>query len=458
MTGLTTMSQWLPSFSQHLTWSAIALLVYVLTTRARGARRAPTTAIAWVMGLALLPYLVLPLFLAFGQRKFRAVRHPPTVSPSSHGHWAAALLDSFGLEPPTPVRTRFHADGAQAREALWEIFQGARRRLDVCTFIIGDDAFGREVLEVLAHQARHGVQVRLLLDGFGALSVPRHYLQALEAAGGQVAVFRPLFAWRRMGPRNLRNHRKLVIADGIRLWAGGRNLAAEYFEGRDGRPPWTDLSFDLTGAVAAAASRQFETDWAGALGQQPLRTSATVGVEGESLAQFLPSGPDQAEDTAQALLVDACFRARNRLMAVTPYFVPDDNLRTAMRLATRRGVHVTLLLPVASNHRLTDFARARALRELAAAGADIRLLPQMAHAKAVVVDDALALCGSINLDLRSLLLNYESAVVFYGAADIAWLTKWIDELAMQGAPFVARPPGLLRDIGEGLLLTIAFQL
>src|SRR5882757_6868485 len=165
------MSAWLPSLSQHLMWSAVALLVYVLTTRARGARRAPTAAIAWVMGLALLPYLVLPLFLAFGQRKFKAVPKPSTVSPSAHGHWAAALLDSFGLEPPTPVRARFHADGAQAREALWEIFQSARQRLDVCTFIIGDDAFGREVLELLARQARHGVQVRLLLDGFGALSV-----------------------------------------------------------------------------------------------------------------------------------------------------------------------------------------------------------------------------------------------------------------------------------------------
>jgi len=87
-------------------WSAVALLVYVLTTRARGARRAPTAAIAWVMGLALLPYLVLPLFLAFGQRKFKAVPKPSTVSPSAHGHWAAALLDSFGLEPPTPVQTR----------------------------------------------------------------------------------------------------------------------------------------------------------------------------------------------------------------------------------------------------------------------------------------------------------------------------------------------------------------
>ena len=86
------------------------------------------------------------------------------------------------------------------------------------------------------------------------------------------------------------------------------------------------------------------------------------------------------------------------------------------------------------------------------------MLPFMAHAKAVVVDDDLAMCGSINLDLRSLLVNHEAAVVFYGEADIAWMAQWVTATAATGEVYRARRPGLLRDVAEGLLLTIAFQL
>ena len=176
------------------------------------------------------------------------------------------------------------------------------------------------------------------------------------------------------------------------------------------------------------------------------------------MAQFLPSGPDQTEDTAHALLIDACFRAEHRILAITPYFVPGDGLRDALRLAARRGVQVTIAMPAQSNHRLADFVRARAMRDLARAGVSFRMLPFMAHAKAVVVDDELAMCGSINLDLRSLLLNHEAAVVFYGHDDIEWLAEWIETTASAGEPYRARRPGLLRDVAEGLLLTVAFQL
>jgi cardiolipin synthase len=181
-------------------------------------------------------------------------------------------------------------------------------------------------------------------------------------------------------------------------------------------------------------------------------------VENGSLAQFLPSGPDQVEDTAQSLLIDACYRARRRLLMVTPYFVPDDSLRAAMRLAARRGVKVTIAIPQRSNHILADFVRTRPMRDLAAAGVEFRMLPMMVHAKAVVIDETLAMCGSINVDLRSLLLNHEAAVVFYGAAEIEWLAQWIAAMAQRGSVFEVKPPGLLRDIAEGLLLTIAFQL
>jgi len=101
------------------------------------------------------------------------------------------------------------------------------QRVDVCTFIIGNDAFGHDVLARLAQRAREGIAVRVLLDGFGALSLPRGHFNALREAGGEVAVFRPIFSLRHNGPRNLRNHRKATIADDQWLWSGGRNLAGE---------------------------------------------------------------------------------------------------------------------------------------------------------------------------------------------------------------------------------------
>jgi cardiolipin synthase len=228
------------------------------------------------------------------------------------------------------------------------------------------------------------------------------------------------------------------------------------------------LTFDLQGPVAAAAASQFESDWVAAGGKPasvdvdaaaaPSAGSAATTGGALSEAQFLPSGPDQSEDTVHSLLIDACFHARERLLAVTPYFVPDVSLETAMRLAARRGVQIDLCIPANSNHRLADFARNRALRSLSQAGVNVHLLPYMSHAKAVVFDHTLGLAGSINLDSRSLLLNYECAVVFYGPAEINWLASWIEALIPKTALFDYRRPSLLRDLCEGLLLTVAYQL
>jgi len=449
---------WLPTPSQHFLVSAIALLVYILTSRALDQRRAPTSAIAWVLGLALVPYLMLPLYLLFGQRKLKPVAIPYVGVVVEGPHWAAELIESFGLAPPSSCKVRMHADGALARDALFKLIDDARQTIDISTFIIGNDAFGRDVVAHLASRAREGVQVRLLLDGFFAILVPRRYLKELRGAGAKVAVFRPFFSLRRLGPRNLRNHRKLVVVDDRFLWCGGRNLAAEYFLGDASGAIWPDLSFDLEGPVAVAAGRQFDLDWNTTQLRTPIRERVATDISGGELAQFLPSGPDQVEDTAQSLLIDGCYRARRRLLIVTPYFVPDDSLRAAMRLAARRGVKVTIAIPQRSNHVLADFVRSRPMRDLAAAGVEFRLLPRMVHAKAVVIDETLAMCGSINLDLRSLLLNHEAAVVFYGRPTIDWLADWISATAGQGAFYRAEPPGLLRDIAEGVLLTVAFQL
>jgi cardiolipin synthase len=480
------MNIWFPRITAHSLIVVLSLLAYILTTRAERERRPPSIAIAWVLGMIALPYVVLPMYLMFGRRKFlRIGARRADVRPDT-GRWAEDLLDSFGLAPSAPAVIRLHQDGRESASALFSTMSGASSRLDVCTYIIGNDSFGREAMDRMMDCARRGVTVRLLLDGVGAVQLPRSYFKHLQRAGVQTAIFSPLFARKIQGPRNLRNHRKMAIADCVRLWAGGRNLAAEYFLGEGGTPAWRDLTFDLEGAAANAAATQFEADWVAAGGapassgspeaalvnvaaaQRPAaaaqRPAAAAPPTATSVpptaasAQFLPSGPDQTEDTVHALLIDACFQARERLLAVTPYFVPDVSLETAMRLAARRGVRIDLVIPAVSNHRLADYARNRALRSLSQAGVNIYLLPYMNHAKAVVLDHSLALSGSVNLDSRSLLLNYECAVVFYGTAEIDWLANWIEALIPETKPFVCTRPGLLRDLGEGLLLTLAYQL
>jgi cardiolipin synthase len=457
------MSDWIPTVSLHSLAIVVSLLTYILTTRAERERRPPSIAIAWVLGMIALPYLVLPTYLMFGRRKLPRKTLPRSGARPNAGHWAKDLIESFGLASSAPAAINMHQDGRDSAAALFSIMASAVSRLDVCTYILGDDAFGREVMQRMIERARRGVEVRLLLDGVGALQVPRSCFKTLELGGVETEIFSPLFARRTQGPRNLRNHRKMVIADGARLWAGGRNLAAEYFDGVAGAPPWRDLTFDLQGPVAGAAAAQFEFDWVAA-GGKPTSAAVTAAVprnaSGAILgeAQFLPSGPDQSEDTVHALLIDACFQSTDRMLAVTPYFVPDVSLETAMRLAARRGVRIDLCIPAKSNHRLADFARSRALRSLSQAGVNIHLLPHMSHAKAVVFDHSLAVSGSVNLDSRSLLLNYESAVVFYGRQEINWLVQWINGQIAETVPFDCRPPGLLRDLCEGLLLSVAYQL
>jgi cardiolipin synthase A/B len=451
-------TDWFPRVTAHSLAIVLSVLTYVLTTRAERERRPPSIAISWVLGLIALPYLALPMYLLFGRRKLPRKVTPCLSTPTDGTRWAERLIESFGLPGAAPARVRLHGDGAVSRSALLALMRRAERRLDMCTYILGRDPFGEEMSAEMIGCVKRGVRVRFLIDGVGAIWLSRAWFHRMHAAGVETAVFSPLLARKTQGPRNLRNHRKWAIADGEVLWSGGRNLAAEYFCGAPGKPAWSDLTFDLEGPVAVFSANRFGVGWCATGGAAASRASVAATDTEAGLTQFLPSGPDQTEDTVRALLIDACFHANERILAVTPYFVPDSSLETAIRLAVRRGVKLDLCIPAKSNHRLADFVRNRSLRALASAGACIHLLHGMNHAKAVVFDRSLAICGSPNLDARSLLLNYESAVVFYGTPEIEWLANWIGDLIPQADGFDARAPGLWRDLAEGLLLTLAYQL
>ena len=496
----------------HAILSSVGLLIYAVGSHALQQRRHPAAAIGWVLLILLMPELGLPLYLMFGTRKLpKAARRADAraeagPAPAGVPDWVHRLTASMALPAPASYDAlHVHADGTAARLALWDTIASARTRLDVCTFILGSDDFGDEVLDRLIERARAGVAVRLIVDGVGTWMGGRRDFTRAAEAGVQVALFAPPFRapllqpWR--GRTNLRTHRKVVIADGLRLWGGGRNLSGEYFEGRGDDAPWVDLSFDLRGALVRSAQAQFDADWAfanarrgggleamgvatsgsaaprpdvadasvpfapsDAVFARPASTPAAIDcgslltAPAAPIGQMIPSGPDFADDTVHALLITSCYRARDRILIVTPYLVPDENLLTALALAARRGVVVDVVMPARSNHRLADIARRRPMRDLAAAGARLWLTPSMTHAKAVVVDRHIALAGSVNLDSRSLFLNFELMTAFYVPSEIARFEAWIDALRHTAQRARPQSVGLARHVGEGLVLWLAFQL
>jgi cardiolipin synthase len=464
------------AFLLHTAVVLAALLIYAISTHTSGQRRHPSAAIAWVLMITLLPYVGMPLYLFLGTRKFvrpaRRTLQPPNASaqaPVLQG-CAIATLEGMGLAAPVANRrVRFHRDGIAAWDEFAALVSSAQKQLDICTFILASDALGERVVRLLEARAAAGVQIRLLLDAVGSWQTAAGHVRRLRSAGVDVRWFMPLLHNPLKGRVNLRNHRKLAIADQQLVWSGGRNLAAEYFTGERPQPPWIDLGFTVEGPLAAQMQALFDSHWH--YSQGPRRPDDHPGATPQAMAespvpasalthttQLVPSGPDQAEDTFYGLLLTTLYRAQRRVLAVTPYFVPDDSLLKALCLAAQRGVQVELVVPARSNHRLADIARARALRDLVAAGAVVRLAPGMVHAKAVVVDDAIALCGSLNLDARSLFLNFEVMVAFYDSQDINAVTQWIDGNFHHLPPHQPSPASLLRDIAEGLVRWLGFQI
>ena len=452
----------------------LGVAVYAIASHTLHQRRHPSAAMAWIISLIVLPYVTLPLFLMIGNRKLvghAAVKNPklaPAASPE--GRQPAAIIEQLAAAIGIPgaatlEQLAIHQDGRQALQSLRSLIAGANRTLDLCTFLLGRDVLGDEIANMLMARAREGVQVRLLIDGIGYYLGGRPDLKKLEAAGVQVALFVSPLSSPLRGRINLRNHRKLVIADGAWMWCGGRNLAAEYFEGDPASlrssMVWIDLSFDLKGALAGQGQQRFAQDWAFASNTKSTYARPPVTpapAPGAISGRLVASGPDQTDDTIYTLLVSGCFTARSRILAVTPYFVPEPTLLLALTLAARRGVAVDLLLPRKSNHRLADIARYSALRELAAAGARVWLSPAMIHAKAVLIDDDLALVGTANLDDRSLFLNYELMVAFDAPEVVRGFAEWLELQRQTATKYHARSPGLARELVEGMVRWVAFQL
>ncbi len=438
----------LPELATYLVSHAFAvatmLASLIMILRLLDTPRTQQSTIAWLLAIAFMPFIAIPLYLIFGARKFprRAKGPADAIANRATTRWVgegsiAEVLRSSGVSPPRRGNAfEVLATGEVAYVRLLDLISSSAKSIDLTMFILGDDATGNAMIEALAERAAIGVKVRVILDAVGCAVSRRHAENVLTKAGAEVRLFMPLAHSPIRGRTNLRSHRKLAVFDDAHIFAGGMNLAVEYMGVplSVGSPPrWRDVGAIASGPIAEDAHALFESDWVFCGGsKRAFAGAAPSAIAGEAILQLVASGPDMVTDTVYDLLLTSIFEARERIAIVTPYFVPDEVLEHALVLAARRGVKTELIIPLKSNHRIADVARRKFVRSLTAAGVHVHYYARgMVHAKATVVDDVFAYVGSPNFDMRSLFLNYEDALCIYSSGAIAPVRAYVDQLISQ---------------------------
>jgi cardiolipin synthase len=311
----------------------------------------------------------------------------------------------------------------QARQSVW-----------LATYIFQTDRVGRQFVEALRAAVSRGVSVRVLVDGIGEWYDWPHVVPLLRRAGVTAARFLPPRLLPPSLSLNCRNHRKVLVVDGVNAFMGGMNLGGREVGGATGRR-MTDIHFALQGPVVAQLGECFAADWRFAAGEA-LQVPAAPAAAGESICRVVTGGPDGAVDKLLLLLLSAIAVAQRQVLIMTPYFIPPLELIAALQSAALRGLEVSLLLPQHSNLRYVDWATMHWLPALIERGVRVFLqVPPFSHAKLFIVDSKYAQIGSVNVDTRSLRLNFEIAVELFDARQCLELAGFVTELQRRAAPF-----------------------
>lgn len=402
-------------------------------------RTRPAAARSWLLLIGFVPLLGLPLYLLLGhpwlsrERVRRQAEASAAVrdgqAPQAALRWcpaegtvageAAPLVERLGAFMPVRGNGVALLDDYDASlERLLADIDAATHRVHLLYYLMYDDAVGEAMAGALERAAARGVRCRLLLDAVGAKRGLRRYARRLRRAGVEVHAMLPGgLRWRRSGRADLRNHRKIAVIDDDVAHVGSQNLAgATFVPGHPNR----ELVARVHGPIVAHLEAVFASDWYLETGEVLEVAPARPTHADDVACQLLPSGPAYPFPNAGDTIATLIHLARRRVVLTTPYFVPDDAIVGAMRIAALSGVEVQLILSASNNQRLTALAQHASYEELLACGVRIALhRPRFLHAKHMSVDDDIALVGSINLDIRSFALNAEIGLLCYDPAVVA---------------------------------------
>ena len=438
------------------------------------------SAIGWIGLIWLSPGLGAGLYYAFGINRVarRAIKRV------ERGQKQLELPDSRNNCSPVPLnggmaklcevgqrmtgetvipgnQVKVLQNGDAAYPAMLAEIAAAKQSICLATYILRSDEVGDQFADALISAHRKGVEIRVLIDAVGSGLLLSRVVRRLKAEGLPVARF--LVDWRpwRISFLNLRNHKKLLIIDGERGFVGGLNLGSENTINFVASRRVNDIHFGIGGPVVAQLMQNFARDWEFATNE---RLDADVWWPeiypcGESACRVLTSGPDEDVGKIESVFAVALSVARRHVRIVTPYFLPDEKLGEALRLAALRGVRVDVVLPERSDHALVDWAMRGHLSFLLSHGLHCYLsTTSFDHAKLVTIDGAWCAYGSPNWDVRSLRLNFELLVECYTCETVAVIDGIITDKVSKSRPLLVGElsasglPARLRNAAARLFL------
>lgn len=418
-------------------------------------RRSPQTVWTWLLILYFIPILGFVLYLLIGQdfhksRMFKAkevegelkyaVRRQEENIYRKRLRLANPELMRFkdlilyNLEAGQAVLTdnndvRIYTDGKEKFRALIEEMKRAKRYIHMQYYIIRNDELWQEIEPVLVQKAKQGVEVRILFDSMGCRTMKKRDWDRLEMAGIQVAEFFPALLGKLQLRINYRNHRKIVVIDGRVGFVGGFNVGREYL-GLDKKfGYWRDTHLCIEGAAVTSLAVRFVLDWNYAAKENLFLEDKLFEIPeyvrgGHDPIQIVSSGPDSQIKTIHDNYLRLIHSAKDHVYIQTPYFIPDDSILDALKIASRSGVDVRIMVPCKPDHPFVYWATYSYLGDMVSAGAKCYVYNNgFLHAKTLCVDGMVACVGTANMDIRSFGLNFEVNATIYSERTVRRLER-----------------------------------
>lgn len=433
------------------------LVIVVVMLFTVGKNRRPTTAVAWLLAVTLIPYVGLLLFAMFGsnhlprsqrrkQKEFDGLLREATdgldyrvtTTMPKRFRQVSRLARELTAIPHLPGnRIQIHTDYDPTILEMAREIDGAEEYVHVLFYTMGYDDVTEPFFDAIERAQARGVTVRVLFDQIGTVrySGYRKLRSRLREIGVDYHHLYPVLPWKGGWQRfDLRNHRKLLVVDGRIGWVGSQNIIARDYHkgGKPGeRKLWQDIMLRLQGPMAVALDAVFRNDWylvTGVLLEDAADPTAQDFIDELDRArllgstedtydcQLVPSGPGYENENNLRIFVQLLYLARERVVIATPYFAPDDSMLYAITTAAQRGVHVELYVSMKGDQFFIQHAQQSFYEQLLRAGVRIMRYeePYILHAKHMTVDDEVSFVGSSNLDMRSFTLNAELMLLVYG--------------------------------------------